>query len=712
MKTVALCFAVSSLVASAAGCSHSAGSMADSALDSGGSGDGAPAGFVHPGLLHTQADFDRMKTKVAAGASPWIDGWNVLLANSHASLAWTAKPQAEIHRNDGTNPDNYMSFANDVAAAYACALRWKVSGDGSYADKAVEIMNAWSAVLTSITWSDGHYDGYLVAGIQGYQLANAAEIMRDYPGWAATDFARLQSMMLNVFYPMDSGMLTGPPSSLSVYSNWDLCAMAAAWAIAVLCDDREKADLVINYFKNGLGNGAIAQTVYYVHPGYLGQTQEAGRDQGHDTLSLSLLTTLAQMAWNQGVDLFGYDNHRILAAAEYVAKGNLIQSGTTYYTMPFATYTNGSVVDTAFATGSQGNVRPEWALIYNHYVNRMGVAAPYTARFMQQTQPEGGGGNYGPNSGGYDQLGYGTLTHSLDPIASGAAPSGLSAYVTDGRVVLSWWGSAYATGYTVKRGQSAGGPYATIASGIVDPLTFADQGLPSGTYYYVVTATTPSGELGPSNEARAVVGTQLHTGLAFDATSGTTVADSSGNGHVGTLLGGASLAAGKNGNAVSLDGNASYVSLPDDILSDVADFTVAAWVYWKTSSSSQRIFDFGTGTGHYMMLTPRDGAGVVRFAITANLRVGEQNIKGTAPLPTGKWVHVAVTLSGSVGTLYVDGVAVGTNTAMQLSPFRLGHTFQNWIGRSQYAADPYFNGLVDDFRIYDGALSAAEIGAL
>src|ERR1019366_1290502 len=80
---------------------------------------GDSAAFVHPGLLHTQADFDRMKEKVDAKASPWIDSWNILIANRHADLNWTPNPQTEIHRNDGMNPDNYMTFVNDVAAAYA-----------------------------------------------------------------------------------------------------------------------------------------------------------------------------------------------------------------------------------------------------------------------------------------------------------------------------------------------------------------------------------------------------------------------------------------------------------------------------------------------------------------------------------------------------------------------------------------------------------------
>ena len=64
------------------------------------------------------------------------------------------------------------------------------------------------------------------------------------------------------------------------------------------------------------------------------------------------------------------------------------------------------------------------------------------------------------------------------------------------------------------------------------------------------------------------------------------------------------------------------------------------------------------------------------------------------------------------GTLYVDGVSVGTNTAMTLRPSNLGNTANNWIGRSAFTQDPFFNGLIDDFRIYNRALSAAEITAL
>jgi alginate lyase len=125
--------------------------------------------FVHPGLLHTQQDFDRMRVKVAQGDQPWTAGWQRLLANRHASPNWKPNPQAIVYRGKrGNNAENYAALFNDVAAAYALALRWKVSGDDAFADKAVEILNAWSSTLTAI---GGSSDKFLASGIYGYQLA-------------------------------------------------------------------------------------------------------------------------------------------------------------------------------------------------------------------------------------------------------------------------------------------------------------------------------------------------------------------------------------------------------------------------------------------------------------------------------------------------------------------------------------------------------------
>jgi hypothetical protein len=521
-------------------------------------------------------------------------------------------------------------------------------------------------------------------------------------------------MMLNIFYKDNHNGLQASLAPLTVYSNWQLCCMASMLAIGVLCDNKSIVDEAVTYFKSGAGNGCVYKTVNYIHPGYLGQTQEAGRDQGHNTLSLILLTSFCEMAWNQGIDLYGYDNNRVLAAAEYVCRGNLIDPATnTFYTMPFAPYSNGQTYDTVFASGSQGAHRAGGALIYHHYVNRMGLAAPYTKQDMLKTQPEGGGGDYGWNTGGFDQLGYTTLTCTRDPIAVGAVPSGLTAYVSGGNVILSWWGTAYATSYNVKRSATAGGPYTLLASVTTDLLTYSDTTAAAGKYYYVVTAITPTGETVISNEAMADTTVRLHTYLPFNEGSGTSAADTSGNGHNGTLVNAAWANDRLTGKAVSLNGGNAYVSLPGGLMWGVTDCTIAAWVFWNGSNLQQRIFDFGKDRSCYMFLTPNGSGNVLRFTITpTGSTTGEQTIASTAALPIGVWTHVAVTLSGATGTLYVNGVAVGTNSAMRPDQFRTIYTSQNWIGRSQWPADPYFNGLIDEFRIYNGVLTQAQIAAL
>jgi regulation of enolase protein 1 (concanavalin A-like superfamily) len=195
--------------------------------------------------------------------------------------------------------------------------------------------------------------------------------------------------------------------------------------------------------------------------------------------------------------------------------------------------------------------------------------------------------------------------------------------------------------------------------------------------------------------------------LPFNETSGTTATDVSGQGWNGTLTGGAAWAAGNSGNAVDLDGTNDYVALPSGVVSNVDTMTMAAWVNLDTVSNWSRIFDFGSGTTKYMFLAPKSGAtGNIRFEIKNGSSVN--SVEGTSALATGGWHHVAVTLNGATGTIYVDGQKVGSG-GVNIRPSQLGVTTQNWIGRSQFSADPYLDGRVDEFRIYNRALSAEEV---
>ena len=199
----------------------------------------------------------------------------------------------------------------------------------------------------------------------------------------------------------------------------------------------------------------------------------------------------------------------------------------------------------------------------------------------------------------------------------------------------------------------------------------------------------------------------------FDETGGTSAADSSGNpaGGPAALIGAASFVAGKASNALKLDGASGYAKLPSGLLSNVQDFTVAVWVNLAASTQWSRIFDFGSGTGSYMFLTPRSSAGGLRFAITTGGAGAEQTINASSPLATGAWKHVAVSVAAGTGILYVDGVEVARGS-ITLNPSSLGGTAGTFIGKSQYAGDPLLNGQVDQLRIYSRALAAADVRSL
>jgi DUF1680 family protein len=173
--------------------------------------------------------------------------------------------------------------------------------------------------------------------------------------------------------------------------------------------------------------------------------------------------------------------------------------------------------------------------------------------------------------------------------------------------------------------------------------------------------------------------------------------------------------AGRFGNALRLGGDnpAQYVNLPQETAAQIDDFTIAAWVNLATTQSWSRLFDFGQNTTVNMFLTPRAGvAGTPpRFAITVDGSGAEQRITGASALPIGGWVHLAVTLAGSTGTLYVNGQVAGTNPSMTLSAADLGNPGNVWIGRSQYS-DPVLDATIDEFHVFNRSLSQAEVQSL
>jgi hypothetical protein len=170
--------------------------------------------------------------------------------------------------------------------------------------------------------------------------------------------------------------------------------------------------------------------------------------------------------------------------------------------------------------------------------------------------------------------------------------------------------------------------------------------------------------------------------------------------------------------AVKLSDNGHF-KLQDGVLENITDFTLSTWVYINEQAPNQTVCTFANGTEQYLILTTQRGnlENGVSLVMTNNSGKGnnhinkEERISYTTqkePLSANAWHHLAFTLKGNVGTLYVDGIKAEVKTDFTTNPSKLGHTKDNYIGRPTWP-DPYLNGMIDDFRIYDYALTDDQI---
>jgi hypothetical protein len=244
---------------------------------------------------------------------------------------------------------------------------------------------------------------------------------------------------------------------------------------------------------------------------------------------------------------------------------------------------------------------------------------------------------------------------------------------------------------------------------------------PSGSLRYGVSydLSQPAPVIVPPQMPPAMSGQRNY--YNFNETTGTTATDSWGGCNAtlasGPIIPNGSAAAtwgqGQLGGALVLDGGPqSYAILPSGVASDLHDCTFAAWVKVDAVHQGERIFDFGTDTTNYMFLTPCSTNNTVRFAIRSADDTSEQQINSSTLLAQGSWHHVAVTLLGNQGCLYIDGVLAGQNNSFTRDPSDLGITTCNYLGKSQTSTDFGFDGSIDELRIYDRALSAAEIATM
>ncbi|MET7687142.1 alginate lyase family protein [Streptomyces sp. NPDC005483] len=363
----------------------------------------APATFAHPGVTVSRAQLDFARGKVDAGAQPWKSAFDQMLASKYADLNRTPKPRAVVECGSYSNP-NYgcTDEREDAIAAYTDALAWYITRDERYAKKSIQLMDAWSAVITDHTNSNAP----LQTGWAGSSWPRAAEIIKyTYTGsWANS--GRFATMLRNVYLPE---IVNGSNSN----GNWELSMMEAAVGISVFLEDKASYDKAMAKFRTRTAayvylasDGELPKTVPSQNlntrdkiVGYwqgqssfvTGLTQETCRDLTHTGYGISAISHVAETSRIQGQDLYGTDvGERLRQALGFQAK-----------------YELGTAVPSWLCGGSlKLGLGPVTEVGYNALHHRLGMGMTNTQTLTERNRPAGSNNLF---------VAWETLTHGDNP---------------------------------------------------------------------------------------------------------------------------------------------------------------------------------------------------------------------------------------------------------------------------------------------------------
>ena len=419
------------------------------------------ASFVHPGMLQSSRDLQRMRDGIRNHKQPLFGGFERLRADPHSRLNYQPRGASpEIGRNPNVRFD---AFDSDSNAAYQCALMGHLTEDPAYFLLCREIVEDWAATLKRVTGADAT----LCAALGGFKMTNAAELLRySSAQWPQENADRFGRMLRGALLPVINGF--APFAN----GNWDTAAIKAMMAIAIYTNDRALFDRALVYYLHGCGNGSIDHYIYSN-----GQCQESGRDQQHTQLGLAHMGDCCEMAWHQGLDLYGTLDNRLLLGFEYTARYILEED------VPFLPDEDRTGKYKHSVISPRSALRPNYEQIYNHYTKRRGIPAPSTQRAAEAIRPEGPGFQA-------DATGFGTLLYTRDsgpdlndPPAD-AIVSGLYATIGTRTVELSWVPLAATGSYTIGR---TGRVSADALSAVSKTNSFRDTAVvPTRMYRYSV----------------------------------------------------------------------------------------------------------------------------------------------------------------------------------------------------------------------------------
>jgi hypothetical protein len=347
------------------------------------------------------------------GRQPIAAGFDKLTQHPLSSAAYLPHKVAdEIGRNPSVN---FGEFDSDANAAYQCALMAAITGEHTYAVLSRGILNGWSTSLQRVSGADA----VLMAGLGPFKFVNAAEILRHLGELNQPDITNCIAMLRRAILP---AIIDFAPFA---NGNWDTAAVKTMLAIAVFCDDQALFERALLYYLHGDGDGCLTHYIYEN-----GQCQESGRDQQHTQLGLAHMGDACQIAWNQGWDLYGAVDSRLLRGFEYTAAYNL---GGKVEFQPDDDRTGRyrhSIISPPSA------LRPVYEQILAHYQVLCDLRTPAVQKAVEKIRPEGA-------AHGADHTGFGTLLYARtaddpEPAPRIVPPAALHADARGKAVELDW----------------------------------------------------------------------------------------------------------------------------------------------------------------------------------------------------------------------------------------------------------------------------------
>lgn len=383
------------------------------------------AQFLHPGGLHTQADFDRINAQLAAGKHPkitkaWLsfnDNW--LLTNTGSWL--DAISGDAIIRDSG---GNFGHSERDFGMCYIKALYWAMKHNSSnaaerlkaetLAKQAVTLLLRYAKKIKNIS---GDSNFALVGCFQGWQVANAGELLREYPGWTSEEQTKYKKWIYDVWYSAIQGFMKYQNGTCPSHyqSNWNTGNTTSMMAIGIYLDDPFIYNEAMYYLKQSDQNCSIADDIIGTGSGYLVkkwdtelynselaskgiktrfesplgflyQNQESTRDQPHCQGALGCQLQTLEQAWNQGDNAYAWNNQVMAGAVEYTAGFNSADNMDSVFmkNYPSVPWSGCDAYQPSVSYAGRGERVPLYQMAYNHYANRVGLKMSYSKRAHQK----------------------------------------------------------------------------------------------------------------------------------------------------------------------------------------------------------------------------------------------------------------------------------------------------------------------------------------